>query len=177
MFKPRRVSATEAFEALRQGCTLLDVREPMEQALECAEGACSAPLSSLKIDKLALDPSQSLYLLCKSGTRAQKAAEQFIAAGFQDVRVIEGGMQAWAQAGLPVQRNDPKKTWSLERQVRFTAGVLGLTGFLLAWLLHPAFLALSIFVSAGLTFSGLSDWCGMGLLLARMPWNRVAKVS
>jgi hypothetical protein len=62
---------------------------------------------------------------------------------------------------------------SLERQVRIAAGSLVLIGSALAWWVHPAFIGLAAFVGAGLVFAGATDTCGMGLLLARMPWNRV----
>ena len=65
------------------------------------------------------------------------------------------------------------KVISLERQVRIAAGLLVLVAVTLGWLVHPAFLGLAAFVGAGLVFAGVTDTCGMGLLLARMPWNRV----
>jgi rhodanese-related sulfurtransferase len=111
-----------------------------------------------------------LYVICKSGGRGQKAAEMFQQAGFANVVNVEGGTQACEGAGLPVVRG--KKAISLERQVRIAAGSLVLIGAALAWLVHPAFIGLSAFVGAGLVFAGITDTCGMGLLLARMPWNQ-----
>jgi hypothetical protein len=84
---------------------------------------------------------------------------------------VEGGTQAWAQAALPVVRG--KKAISLERQVRIAAGSLVLIGSLLSYFAHPYWIALPAFVGAGLLFSGITDTCGMGMLLARMPWNQV----
>jgi hypothetical protein len=52
-----------------------------------------------------------------------------------------------------------------------------LVSVLLAWLVHPAFAGIAAFVGAGLIFSGVTDTCGMGLLLARMPWNRVREAG
>ena len=75
------------------------------------------------------------------------------------------------ESGLPVVRG--KKAISLERQVRIAAGLLVLLGAVLGWLVHPAFVGLSAFVGAGLVFAGVTDTCGMGMLLARMPWNQV----
>jgi hypothetical protein len=98
-----------------------------------------------------------------------------IAAGHSNVINVEGGTSAWAEDGLPVVRG--KKAVSLERQVRITAGSLVLLGVILGWLLHPAFLILSAFVAAGLIFSGVTDTCGMGMMLARMPWNRTPAPS
>jgi rhodanese-related sulfurtransferase len=117
-----------------------------------------------------LPDDQPAYLLCRTGRRAAKAAEKFAAAGQDRGVVIDGGMQAWIAAGLPVDRGTAKVI-SLERQVRITAGALVLLGVLLGWLVHPGFFGLSGFVGAGLIFAGITDFCGMGLLLARMPWN------
>jgi rhodanese-related sulfurtransferase len=112
-----------------------------------------------------------LYVVCRSGSRGKQACEKFRAAGFTNVVSVEGGTLACAAAGLPVVRNH--KVISLERQVRIAAGSVVLLGATLAWLVDPAFVGLSAFVGAGLVFAGLTDCCGMGLLLARMPWNRL----
>ena len=98
-----------------------------------------------------------------------------IAAEHVNVVNVEGGTLAWAEAGLPVVRG--KKAVSLERQVRIAAGSLVVLGAALSWLLHPAFIALSAFVGAGLIFAGVTDTCGMGMLLARMPWNQTTAPS
>jgi len=95
----------------------------------------------------------------------------FQAAGFPNVLSVEGGTDAWQRAGLPVVRGQDKVI-SLERQVRIAAGLLVLIGIAMGWLVHPVFLGLSAFVGAGLTFAGITDWCGMGMLLAKMPWNQ-----
>jgi hypothetical protein len=113
-----------------------------------------------------------LYVICKSGARAAKAVEKFRAAGFDNVISVAGGTTAWADAGLPVVRGT-SRIISLERQVRIGAGSLVVLSVLLGWLVHPALFGLSAFVGAGLVFAGVTDWCGMGLLLARMPWNQV----
>jgi rhodanese-related sulfurtransferase len=102
--------------------------------------------------------------------RAAKAAEKFAAAGLGRAVVIAGGTKGWIEAGLPVTRaTDP--VMSVERQVRIAAGTLVLTGVLLGWFIHAGFFVLSGFVGAGLIFAGITDFCGMGLRLARMPWN------
>ena len=92
----------------------------------------------------------------------------------EDAQIVlfeRGPDVSFASCGLPVVRG--KKAISLERQVRIAAGSLVLLGAVLGWLVHPAFVGLSAFVGAGLVFAGVTDTCGMGLLLARMPWNRV----
>ncbi len=56
--------------------------------------------------------------------------------------------------------------------MRFAAGLFVLAGGVLSLLVHPWFVALSVFVGAGLVFAAVTDTCGMGMMLARMPWNR-----
>ena len=155
---------------------LIDVRTPVEyREVHCAF-ARNVPLSGL--DPKAVMAARSgpagvpLYVICKSGSRGRQACETFLAAGYANVVNVEGGTSAWAACGLPVNRG--KKAVSLERQVRIAAGTLVVVGAVLGYLVHPYLVGLSAFVGAGLVFSGVTDTCGMGLLLARLPWNRVA---
>ncbi len=154
---------------------LIDVRTPAEYREVHAEGTRLVPLD--RLDPVALMDSRNgtkhepLYVICRSGSRAKKACEAFVAAGFDNVINVEGGTAAWEAAGLPVVRG--KKTISLERQVRIAAGSLVLIGEGLGLTVHPAFHGLAAFVGAGLVFAGVTDTCGMGMLLARMPWNQV----
>ena len=154
---------------------LIDVRTPAEYAEVHAEGAKLFPLDVLDPKAVMSDRNGSsrepLFVICKTGGRSAKAVEKFRAAGFTNVISVEGGTSAWEQAGLPVVRGT-SKVISLERQVRIGAGSLVVLGVLLGWLVHPAFFALSAFVGGGLVFAGVTDWCGMGMLLAKMPWNR-----
>lgn len=151
---------------------LIDVRTPVEYAEIHVEGARLVPLDTLDPHTLASGRNgEPLYVICRTGSRAAKAYEQLQAAGIQNVVSVEGGPLGWEQAGLPVVRGG--KVISLERQVRIAAGTLVLVGVLLGWLVHPGFLGLSAFVGAGLIFAGITDTCGMGLMLAKMPWNRV----
>ncbi len=109
-------------------------------------------------------------LLCRSGARATKAAEKFAKSGHDIGVVIEGGTLAWIEAGLRSERG-VAKVISLERQVRIGAGSLVVLGVLLRTSCIPYFIGLSAFVGVGLVFAGVTDWCGMGLLLAKAPWN------
>ncbi|MFI5456173.1 MAG: rhodanese-like domain-containing protein [Isosphaerales bacterium] len=153
---------------------LIDVRTPAEYREVHAEPAGLAPLDSL--DPRVVMESRSgavdepLYVICRTGSRGRMACEKFVAAGYRNVINVEGGTQAWEQAGLAVVRG--KKTIALERQVRIAAGSLVLLGTALGAFVHPAFLVLSAFIGAGLVFAGITDTCGMAMLLARMPWNR-----
>ncbi len=158
-----------------QPIDLIDVRTPAEYREAHAAVARNVPLDRLDPHALMqsrLGPSGGpLYVICRSGSRGGEACRRFLAAGYDNVVNVEGGTLAWEQAGLPVVRG--KKAVSLERQVRIAAGSLALLGSLLALFVHPYFAALSAFIGAGLVFAGVTDTCGMALLLGRMPWNQV----
>jgi rhodanese-related sulfurtransferase len=151
---------------------IIDVRTPMEFAEVHVPQAQSIPLDELRPESLALAKDQPVYLLCRSGQRATKAAEKFAKAGYLQSVIVDGGTLAWLAANLPVTRG-VTKVISLERQVRIAAGSLVLAGLLLGWFVHRGFYGLSAFVGGGLIFAGITDFCGMGLLLAKLPWNKV----
>jgi rhodanese-related sulfurtransferase len=156
------------------GLSLLDVRTPVEFAEVHVPQAHNVPLDQLEPKSLLasgqVKEEQPVYLLCRSGARAAKAAEKFGQQGLGNTIVVEGGTLAWIEAGLPVNRGKAKVI-SLERQVRIGAGSLVLLGVLLAIFVRPYFIAVSGLVGAGLVFAGVTDYCGMGLLLAKAPWN------
>ncbi len=155
---------------------LIDVRTPVEYREVHCPFARNVPLSGL--DPAAVMNARNgaadapLYVICKSGSRGRQACEKFLAAGYANVVNVAGGTSAWVDSGLPVNRG--KAAVSLERQVRIAAGSLVLLGAVLGYVVDPYFIGLSAFVGAGLMFAGITDTCGMGMLLARMPWNRVA---
>jgi rhodanese-related sulfurtransferase len=156
---------------------LLDVRTAREYAQVHVPGAILEPLEAFQVARVKGQISTSadapLYVLCQSGSRARQAITRLEEAGVSRCVLVEGGTVAWIQAGLPVERQSVKSI-SLERQVRIAAGLLVLVGTVLGAFVHPAILGLPAFVGAGLIFAGISDKCGMALVLARMPWNRAA---
>ena len=170
------ISTTQLAERnAAQRVKLIDVRTPAEFREVHAPMARNVPLDSLNPTEVVAaedgGDDQPLYLICKSGGRSAKAVQKFIQAGFQNAVSVEGGTDAWVAAGLPVERG--KKAISLERQVRIAAGSIVLVSALLAMLVHPYFLAIAAFVGAGLVFAGITDTCGMAMVLAKMPWNQV----
>ncbi len=150
---------------------LLDVRTPVEYEEAHIAGSVLQPLTDLDTDKVRdlADGHSSCVVICRSGNRAKQAAEKLLAAGIAPVQVLDGVVMAWESAGLPLNRG--KAAVSLERQVRIAAGALVFAGALLGYFVNPAWIALSGFVGAGLVFAGITDTCGMGMILARMPWN------
>lgn len=161
----------ELESALARGCQALDVREPAEIASERIRGLRPAPLSDLDSHLGGLQVTEPVYVVCRSGKRAEAAALRLKGRGHQDVRVLQGGLLGWLAAGLAVEKG-ASRVWSLERQVRFAAGSLVVLGVLLAVAVDPAFIALSGFVGAGLVFAAVTDTCGMAMILARTPWNQ-----
>ena len=152
-------------------CQVIDVREFSEFNSERIADAQLMPLSNFEKHADEIDHTKPVYLMCRSGNRAKNAAEKLASKGFTDIHVIEGGMVAWAGANLPVVKGE-SKVWSLERQVRFAAGMIVLSGVLLSVFVSPYLLLISAIVGAGLMFSAATDTCAMGMALAKMPWNK-----
>lgn len=154
---------------------VIDVRTPVEFREVHAVSARNVPLDSLDPKQVMADRNGTahapLYVICRSGNRSSKACQKFIDAGFSNVVNVEGGTSAWDEAGLPVKRG--KKAISLERQVRICAGLITLGGSVAAIVTGNVYLAgIPAFIGAGLTFAGITDTCGMGMMLAKMPWNQ-----
>lgn len=164
---PRDVAAR-----LQSGrAVLVDIREPDEFAREHLPGAVSAPLSTFEQAHLGVAPDRDVILMCRTGARTGAHCDRLAARIEGPAYVLEGGLNGWKAAELPAAV-DRKAPLDLMRQVQIAAGGLALFGALLAWLVHPAFIALSGFVGAGLLFAGVSGFCGMARVLGVMPWNR-----
>ncbi len=158
-------------QAAGDSMAIIDVRTALEFREVHVPHAINLPLekvSSAAVQQLA--DSVPIYVICRSGQRAAKACERLADDPLIHVNLVEGGTEGWIQAGLNVVRG--KKTMSLERQVRLTAGALVFLGTVLGYLLHPAFLLLSGGMGLGLFVAALTDSCAMGMMLSRMPWNR-----
>ena len=153
---------------------LLDVRTPGEHEAVHIRGAYNVPLDTLGEHgpEIQAHVEEPVILICQSGQRARKAEEALRAAGMPNLHVLDGGVNGWVAAGKPVVRGAGRL--SLERQVRIAAGSLAATGGILALAVNPLFALLPAFVGSGLVFAGVTDTCGMGMLLSRLPYNRPA---
>jgi rhodanese-related sulfurtransferase len=149
---------------------LVDVRSPSEFATGHIPGAVSIPMDQIEARIRDLDRDGPIVLVCQSGKRARMVAGLLEPCG-KDLLVLEGGTSAWVKAGHSTVANI-RTRWSLERQTRLGAGLLVLTGVILALTTSPLWIYLAGFVGLGLTFAGLTDICPMGLLLGLLPWNR-----
>lgn len=173
----KTITPQDAARLLHEGATLVDVREPDEHARERIPGARNLPLSRLEEAELAVHQGRPVLFHCRSGARTQGNAARLAAkAGACEAYVVEGGLQAWKQAGLPVAE-DRRQPLELMRQVQIAAGSMVVLGVLLGVLVSPWFLALAGFVGAGLVFAGVTGTCGLANLLRLMPWNRAAAAA
>ncbi len=150
---------------------LVDIREADEFARSHVKGAQSQPLSTWEKAHLSIDPDADVIFTCRSGMRTAGACDRLAARVNGDAFVLDGGLDAWAKAGLPVETN-ADAPMEIMRQVQIAAGSLVLIGVMLGFIVAPAWFGLSAFVGAGLTFAGISGFCGMARLLMLAPWNR-----
>jgi rhodanese-related sulfurtransferase len=156
---------------------LIDVRTPAEFEAIHVPGACSMPLDTLDCAGVLAVRDKSgenapIHILCHSGTRAKTAAQKFASVGFDDCLVVEGGTQAWADAGFPVERGE-RNVLPLDRQMQLFMGSFVVAGVLLS-LLNPLWIWLSGFIGCGMMFAGLSGICPMRSVIAKMPWNQAS---
>jgi rhodanese-related sulfurtransferase len=146
---------------------IVDVREPAEHATGTLPGAVLAPLSTIREACRDWPKDQPLLMVCRTGRRAQKAAEELQAMGFECVSVLPGGIEALGGAKTA-------GAWSIERQVRLAAGAMVFAGTVLGLTVSPWLFGIPLFVGGGLAVAALTDTCAMGMLLMKMPWNRRA---
>jgi len=150
--------------------SFIDVRTPAEFRAVHAERAVNYPMESFDLEQFPLSKDEEIHVICQSGGRSMKVCQKLEAAGFTKIVNVTGGTSAWQSAGLSVVEG--KKVMSLERQVRIAAGSLVVIGAVVGQFVHPAGYGLSAFIGAGLVFAGVTDTCGMGMVIAKMPWNR-----
>lgn len=152
---------------------LLDVRTPGEFETVHIAGAYNVPLDLLREhrEEIIKHLDQDVVLVCQAGQRAAQAEETLRKAGLANVHVLDGGIAAWIGKGLPVNRGSQR--WDLERQVRLAAGTLVALSILVS-IVVPGAKWLAFAVGAGLTFAALTNTCAMGMLIARLPYNRGA---
>jgi rhodanese-related sulfurtransferase len=159
-------------DKLEQGSIcFVDVRSQDEFQSGHAAGAVCLPLETIEGGAAPVPRDRLVVLSCQSGMRSARAREILKAQGYENVAELEGGFAAWSAAGFPVNRS--RRAIPVIRQVMITAGFLVFLGSMLGIVVSPAFLALPVFVGAGLMFAGITGFCGMAMILEKMPWNRV----
>jgi len=170
-----KISAQQAKQMLDEGAILVDIREPDEHARERIPNARHLPLSRLDQADLSVHRGTPVIFHCRTGLRTTDHAPRLAAklGGECQAYIVDGGLDAWRRAGLPVAI-DRRQPLEVQRQVQIGAGSLGFFGTLLGLTVSPWFFAVPLVVGAGLINAGLTGFCGMAIVLARMPWNRAA---
>jgi rhodanese-related sulfurtransferase len=154
---------------------LIDVRNYDEfLGARLAQASC-VPLDQLTGQAHQWSRDEPLLLICKSGQRSDQAADQLKQLGFENVSVVEGGMDAAGRAGLEIIRD--RKMIPLFRQVIIGAGLFVLLGLALATWVHPGFIVLDWFVGTMLIIAGVTGFCPMQSMLKKMPWNRTPEMK
>lgn len=170
---PNSIRVKDLIESQSLGKSyILDVRNPDEFTSCHLPGSINLPLDNIEKGLANHIPhDQTVYLVCQSGVRSERARKILEAQGYSNVICIEGGISECAKINGAVIKKSSQLP--LMRQVQIAAGLLMLFGILLSHFLHPAFLFISIFVACGLIFAGISGFCGMAILLEKMPWNKI----
>ncbi len=168
----KAITASELKKRLdKDEVLLIDVREPAEHRSECIDGACLIPLGEISIEKLP-STQRPIVIHCRSGNRSPDACAKLLKVNPSlDVASLEGGIVAWSQSGFNVKKLG-SAILPLDRQTQIAAGFIAFSGTILGALINATFYILPGFIGAGLMFAGLTGWCGMAKLLAKMPWNR-----
>lgn len=170
----------DAVRSGASGLVVLDVRSPGEFMTAHIAGSYNLPLDRLpgvagQLRGLGSAVGVTVALVCRSGARAAQAEVVLRGAGLDSTHVLEGGIDGWERAGLPLERG--RGAWSIERQVRAIAGGLVLAGVVGSVTVNRKLLFLSGFVGGGLLFAGVSDICMMGNLLLKLPFNRINRTD
>jgi len=154
---------------------LIDVRSPAEHQASHIPGSKLIPLNELDPEAFGRERGTDcspVYVICQSGGRASRAIQKLEAAGVSGCVLLEGGTQAWMEEGLPVNRGK-SRVLPLMRQVQVTIGAISASGSLLAMVFDPRFALIPLFMGCGLLMAGITGFCGLAVLMAKMPWNKV----
>ena len=167
------IAPRDAKRLIEKGAILVDIREDDERARSQIPGACHAALSRFEPKLLSGASGKTIVFHCRSGARTLANAARLAAGAGAgcEAYILEGGIDAWRKAGLPVV-DDRRQPLELQRQVQITAGSLAFLGTLMGLLVTSWFFAVPLFVGAGLVTAGITGFCGMARLLVHAPWNR-----
>lgn len=158
-------------EASNPTVDFINVCTPAEYKEKHIKGVRSVPLDTLQTRVAELNQKKTVYIHCRSGNRGRQAIEKLGSFGVTAELVnVEGGILAWEEAGY--ETGSHTNRLPIMRQVFIGAGGLVLAGVFLTHFVDYNFILLPLFVSLGLLVSGFTGWCGMALLLSKLPWNK-----
>lgn len=171
-----KVQANQLQQSLQSGknIALIDVRTPVEHEEMRIAGSHLMPLDRLDpaAVKSASANAEQCVLICRSGKRADQAFQKLQAAGCDKLVILDGGVLAWESAGLPLERTE-RKVLPLMRQVQLVIGLILIASSILTFTVDKNFVLIPAFLGCGLTMAGATGWCGLAILLSKMPWNKV----
>lgn len=168
----RKIDAPALKRRLDEGSAIvIDIRTQDEFVREHIPGARLVPVAAWHAHDLDRDAGKAVVFTCRSGLRSEASAASLFARELPEAYILDGGIEGWKRAGLPVHRNAAAPL-DLQRQVQIGVGAMILLGLALAVLVSPVFLMIPAVVGVGLLVAGLTGFCGLARLLALMPWNR-----
>jgi rhodanese-related sulfurtransferase len=176
MSKIKDINAKKLKEFIeKEEALIVDVREPAEHRSERIKGAHSLPFSKLSCDAiqdLELD-GKKIILHCQSGRRSQAACEKLLKEGVEgELYNLQDGIEGWKQHPFPTEKSGTR-VLPLDRQVQLAISLMILVGLFIGFWIHPAGYLLPLIAGLGLANAALTGWCGLALLMAKMPWNRI----
>ena len=171
----KTITAEQAAQMQKDGAVIVDIRSLDDYTRKHITNAICLPLKTGGINENTLPKNKTIIFTCLSGlTTSNRAAQiQECAGSCEDIYLLDGGTNAWEQAGLPLEKATTGCSLDIMRQVQIAAGSLILLGALLGWLVSPYFFLICAFVGAGLLFAGITGFCGMVHFLNKMPWNKI----
>lgn len=171
MPRVEKMNATSVSKLVQEDkAVLIDIRTPTEILEREIPNSVLVPfdlVSPERIKTLAGEDKKAVFV-CRSGSRAMQAAEAV--ADSIDTAVLDGGIVAWNEKGLPV--TEGAKRIPLDRQVLIAVGSLLLFTLFLMYTISTKFVVLVAFFGAAMIFAGITGSCGMARILLLMPWNK-----
>jgi rhodanese-related sulfurtransferase len=166
------ISANDARRLISEGAMLVDIRSPDEYARERIPNSRLYPLPQITANSIG-EGAPAVVFHCRSGFRTTANAATLAGAAQCRAYVLEGGLEAWRDTGLPTIK-DARRPIEIMRQAQILMGSLVLLGVVLGMMAAPAFLIIPAFIGSGLIFAGVTGWCGMAKALTLLPMNRQA---
>lgn len=171
---PRSVSPARAAELIAAGAVLVDIRSLDEHARLRIPGAEPHPLATLS-NATPIEATNVIFH-CRSGMRTGANAQLLASCTTGSAYVLDGGIHAWARAGLPV-RQDRSQPVDVFRQVQIIAGIIILAGLGLGLFVAPAFLVLPALIGVGSVFAGVTGRCALARVLMWVSPRRNASLN
>lgn len=159
---------------LKDGDLILDIRSFLQHLkMSLSRPHWHIPAADIDPQKFIqdyhLDGSKTLNIICTTGKKSADMARKFIQAGFTNVTSVAGGMQHAKEKGLAMIEHP---VWDMQKQTRFTGGLIVVIGCILGMTLSDIFYLIPFLMGIGLMFSAVTEHCLLEKILNEMPWNK-----